>query len=92
MSKQKFLRQHPSPDDLNPVLQALWHDANDDWDTAHQIVQAIDSWQASWVHAYLHRKEGDVANAAFWYRRAGEPMPESPLDREWEDLVRQLSK
>ena len=49
-----------------PVLIALWHDGRGDWDAAHQVAQEIDDPTGAWVHAYLHRKEGDAANAAYW--------------------------
>lgn len=78
------------PDSLPPALQALWHDANGKWDRAHQIVQDIDSAEAAWVHAYLHRKEGDLGNARYWYRRAGHPEATASLDDEWEAIVADL--
>ena len=58
------------PASLPPPLRALWHDANGDWDAAHQVAQDIDDETGAWIHAYLHRKEGDLANAGYWYRRA----------------------
>ena len=79
-------RPQPGTGLAGPLL-ALWHDARGDWDRAHAIVQADASARAAHVHAYLHRKEGDLANAAYWYRRAGvEPAP-CPLDAEWRNLV-----
>ncbi len=59
----------------NDYFKALWHDLNGDWDTAHRIVQALDDPQANWIHAYLHRKEPDIWNAKYWYRRCGRPYP-----------------
>jgi hypothetical protein len=56
-------------------LEALWYDLHGDWDTAHQIVQSMDDAHAEWVHAYLHRKEPDIANAKYWYRRCRRPYP-----------------
>ena len=56
-------------------LLALWHDLNDDWDSAHRIVQVMSDPEAMWIHAYLHRKEPDIWNAKYWYRRAGKPYP-----------------
>jgi hypothetical protein len=71
----------------SPLLVALWHDARGDWERAHQITQEIDSAQAAWVHAYLHRKEGDAGNAAYWYRRAGQPVATDSLEQEWTRIV-----
>ncbi len=59
------------PPGLGPALQALWRDAKGDWDGAHPLAQVDESAAGCWVHAYLHRKEGDAGNAAYWYRRAG---------------------
>jgi hypothetical protein len=56
-------------------LRALWYDLNGDWDTAHTIVQVMSDVYAMWIHAYLHRKEPDIWNAKYWYRRSGKPYP-----------------
>lgn len=77
-----------NPPDLPPLLLALWHDAKGDWEAAHDIAQDIHTPEGSWLHAYLHRKEGDQWNAGYWYRQAGKPMPSGSLDAEWEQLVR----
>jgi hypothetical protein len=64
------------PDQLSSQhLAALWYDLHDDWDTAHRIVQEMDDSDAEWIHAYLHRKEPDIANANYWYRRSGHLNP-----------------
>jgi hypothetical protein len=60
-----------SPPSVPPLLQALWHDAKGDWDQAHQLAQDVSGADGAWVHAYLHRKEGDLSNARYWYRQAG---------------------
>ena len=73
-----------------PLLLALWHDARGDWERAHHITQDIESPEAAWVHAYLHRKEGDASNARYWYQRAVQPVASDSLDSEWERLVRAL--
>jgi hypothetical protein len=73
--------------DLAPPLQALWWAAKGDWDKAHQIVQDEDTADAAWVHAYLHRVEGDLSNAGYWYRQAGQPVAKDALEVEWERLV-----
>lgn len=78
------------PADASPSLQALWQTANGAWDAAHELVQADKSSEAAWVHAHLHRVEGDLSNAAYWYNRAGKPVCEAALDDEWADLVKAL--
>ena len=75
------------PRGLAAPLRALWHDARGDWKRAHEIVQAERSKAAERVHAYLHRKEGDLANADYWYARAGAERPRGRLETEWEELV-----
>lgn len=79
-----------APPPVDAALAALWHDARGDWDKAHQLAQDIDDATGAWVHAYLHRKEGDLANAAYWYRRAGKPVAGDPLDAEWLRIVEAL--
>jgi hypothetical protein len=78
------------PPDLTPALAGLWWDAKGDWKQAHELVQADESPEASLVHAYLHRKEGDQENAAYWYRRARKPVCREPLDAEWRRIVSDL--
>ncbi len=78
------------PAGLSRVLQALWHDANGDWDEAHRLAQEQDDQDGAWVHAYLHRKEGDPSNAAYWYRRAGRPVSSLSLDEEWREIAEAL--
>ena len=83
------------PDDLPPVksgplLRAMWHDAKGNWNSAHQIAQDIDTSEGAWVHAYLHRKEGDHSNASYWYHRAKQIKPSGSLEEEWEAIVRKL--
>ena len=75
-------RRQP-PGDLPPALTALWYDARGKWDRAHEIVQDEGGTEAAWVHAYLHRKEGDLSNAGYWYRRAKRPMPTGDVEEEW---------
>lgn len=79
-----------SPPDLTPLLEALWHDARGDWERAHRIAQDVTNGHGAWVHAYLHRKEGDVWNARYWYGRAGRPEAFDDLASEWERLVQAL--
>jgi hypothetical protein len=78
------------PDGLDLALQALWWDAKGDWDKAHQLADKRHDVNGSWVHAYLHRKEGDRGNAGYWYRHAGKAMPSSSLDAEWRSIVEAL--
>ena len=75
------------PADVSPALQALWYAAKGDWNKAHDITQPGGP-ELDWVHAYLHRVEGDLGNAGYWYRRAGKPVASVPLDDEWAALVR----
>ena len=75
---------------LAPPLAALWWAAKGDWDAAHRIVQDEGDTDSAWVHAYLHRVEGDLSNAGYWYGQAGQPVPEDSLDREWERIVSAL--
>ncbi len=74
------------PNDLVPPLKALWLEKQGDWDGAHDTVQA-NTPDDCWVHAYLHRREGDASNAAYWYRRAERPVSDATLDDEWQSLV-----
>lgn len=78
------------PDDISPLLQALLLDAAGDWDNAHRIAQGEGSEDGSWVHAYLHRVEGDLGNASYWYRSAGKTMPKMSVDEEWEYIAMAL--
>jgi hypothetical protein len=78
------------PAGLPPALRALWHDARGNWDEAHRIAQDVDDETGAWVHAYLHRKEGDAGNAAYWYRRAGKPAARDPLEAEWDRIATAL--
>ncbi len=74
--------------DLAPMLQALWHLRKGDWNKAHAIVQAREEEQSSaWVHAHLHRVEGDLSNAGYWYGRAGKKAVRTELEEEWKLLV-----
>jgi len=81
--------------DLAPPLAALWWAAKGDWDQAHRIVQDASSREAAWVHAYLHRVEGDLGNASYWYRQAGQPVARTELTKdelkaEWQQIASAL--
>jgi len=78
------------PPQLSEPLRSLWWDKKGDWDTAHTIAQKIPTVQGSTVHAYLHREEGVLWNADYWYSRAGRPRPDMPLDEEWARLVEEM--
>jgi hypothetical protein len=78
------------PAGLSKPLQALWREAHGDWSGAHRIVQSDKSKAAAAVHAYLHRKEGDLENANYWYARAERERPRGNLGKEWETLVTAL--
>lgn len=73
--------------DFSEQLKALWWDANDHWEKAHDIAQDLDSKDGAWIHAYLHRKEGDLSNARYWYHQAGKATYEGPLQEEWRQLA-----
>jgi hypothetical protein len=78
------------PPDISPLLRALWHDANGNWDEAHRLAQDVDDKAGAWVHAYLHRKEGDLSNASYWYRQAGKPVAADSVDEEWNRIATEL--
>lgn len=80
----------PPPPGLSGALLALWHDARGDWTAAHEAAQGDETANGAWVHAYLHRKEGDVGNAAYWYRRAGRPLSRAGLEAEWDQIAADL--
>jgi hypothetical protein len=76
------------PPELSHALRALWWDAKGDWDKAHKCAQQDEESAAGvWVHAYLHRKEGDLSNAGYWYGRAGRPVATTPLETEWATIA-----
>ena len=81
----------PAPAGLSRALGALWHDGRGDWEGAHACAQADGSRDGAWVHAYLHRKEGDAGNAAYWYARAGRavPAPGVTFAAEWAAMARE---
>jgi hypothetical protein len=79
----------PAPG-LDAPLAALWWAAKGGWDQAHKIVQDEETTEAAWVHAYLHRVEGDLGNAGYWYRRAAKPVATGSLEAEWEQMVAKL--
>jgi hypothetical protein len=84
------LREKDAPRGIGRAVEGLWWDAKGDWDKAHDCAQAQDDRDGAWLHAYLHRKEGDAENAAYWYRRAGRPAATGAPAREWEAIARAL--
>ena len=84
--KQSLSGSSP-PAEVSPYLQSMWYDAKGDWNKAHSVIQNIEDKKAAWVHAYLHRKEGDIGNADYWYRRAGKSRPNDSLENEWQNIV-----
>ena len=86
----KSLGAADPPNGLTPALRGLWWDAKGDWARAHECAQVDESQAGSWVHAYLHRKEGDLDNAAYWYRRAGKPVSDAALEEEWQSILKEL--
>jgi hypothetical protein len=87
---RKSLEDTTPPAGLTLALAGLWWDGKDDWRRAHQSAQQDEGLESSWVHAYLHRKQGDQGNAAYWYRRAGKPVCREPLEAEWLNIVKAL--
>jgi hypothetical protein len=76
--------------EFDGALLALWWDGKGEWGKAHEIAQDVAGADGAWVHAYLHRKEGDVGNAGYWYRRAGRDVARGDFKMEWEVMVREL--
>lgn len=93
MTLQQFrdsLSRDEPPRDLSAPLAGLWWDAKGDWVRAHESAGQDEGPAGSWVHAYLHRKEGDQSNARYWYGRADRPPSQHPLDEEWAEITAAL--
>ena len=93
MTLQEFresLRQSQLPPGLSFALAGLWWDAKENWKQAHESAQQDEGPAGSWVHAYLHRKEGDSSNAGYWYERAGKAVPKTSLEQEWLEIAESL--
>jgi hypothetical protein len=84
------LKTKAPPAGASAALQALWWAANDNWDRAHQIVMSADDQDCAWVHAYLHRLEGDLDNAKYWYRQARRKPATQELSAEWSEIIAAL--
>ncbi len=97
MTKAEFIdsiRYTTPPAELDKLILSLWYDAKGDWQRAHEIIQDIAGKAASWIHAYLHRKEGDFINAKYWYMKAQKDMPEFEFDleAEWNNILDSLEE
>lgn len=90
--QQSVARDAAPPAGASLPLQALWHDARGDWERAHTCAQEDAGRDGSWVHAYLHRKEGDIGNAGYWYSRARRPAVDAKvsLEGEWAEIAQEL--
>jgi len=84
--KDTLKNENPATN-LSAQLKALWYDGKGDWNKAHHEVDHLNDRSSAHIHAYLHRKEGDVFNANYWYRKAEQPQSNVSLDEEWEQLV-----
>ena len=84
---KQSLAENDPPVDTSIYAQALWYEGKGDWNKAHELIQDLPDKSAAWIHAYLHRKEGDVWNADYWYNRAGRKRPSVSLDEEWEQIA-----
>ncbi|MEO9893070.1 hypothetical protein [Aurantibacter sp.] len=89
---QLSLNSETPPKNWPDSLKALWFDAKDDWESSHNIAQDMYNTMGSWIHAYLHRKEGDEFNAGYWYRKAGKPFPKLSLAEELKEIVEYVLK
>jgi hypothetical protein len=85
--KESLVADNPPPA-ASVYLQSLWYDAKRNWNKAHELIQDIPDKDASWIHGYLHRKEGDIWNADYWYTKAGKKRPNVSLQEEWEQIVK----
>ncbi len=83
----KTLEQENPDGDWPEGLKSLWHDAKGNWEASHNIAQDMHNTMGSWIHAYLHRKEGDDWNAGYWYRQAGKYFPNTSLEEELREMV-----
>jgi len=89
---ERAISEASPPAGLGPSLEAMWWAAKGDWNRAHKVVQDESGRDAAWVHAYLHRVEGDLDNAGYWYRQAGRSVASGPLQAEWETIANALLK
>jgi len=93
MNYETFIRSiqnRSKPEGISPYLEAMYEDGIGNWDAAHELAQDHTGELGNWIHAYLHRKEGDIGNAGYWYSRAGRSMPDASLAEEWEEITRHI--
>ncbi|MBC8256810.1 MAG: hypothetical protein H8E85_05815 [Candidatus Marinimicrobia bacterium] len=83
-------KEDAPPQSLSESLQAMWHAQKGDWETAHNIAQNIKTEFGSWIHAYLHRVEGDLSNAGYWYKRAGKPKFQGSTEAEADEIINSI--
>lgn len=88
----KSIKEETSPEGLSEPLQAMWHARKGNWDKAHNIAQSIGTELGSWIHAYLHRVEGDLSNADYWYKRVGKPPHSGSTEAEADEIVNSIFK
>ncbi|HET7119401.1 MAG TPA: hypothetical protein VFI29_23095 [Hanamia sp.] len=87
ISFKESLSENKPPQNISLYLKALWYEGKGEWKKAHELIQDVDDSKAAWIHAFLHRKEGDVSNADYWYHRAGKKRPTISLEKEWDEIV-----
>ena len=87
---EQSLTTDTPPAEASIYLQALWYDRKGNWNKSHELIQDLPDKDAAWIHAYLHRKEGDTWNADYWYRKAGRKRPSVSLEEEWEQISAEL--
>ena len=85
-----IVQEASPPGKLGPALAALWYERRGEWNRAHELAQKTSGKEGAWIHAYLHRKEGDETNAGYWYRLTGRAPSGSELDEEWAQIARAL--
>ena len=84
------IENNEEPTNQPLYIQALWYDAKGNWQHAHSLIDSLDDKNSCWVHAYLHRKEGDISNANYWYGRAQKQRPPNSLQEEWNTIAMSL--
>jgi len=89
-SFKESLSANGPPENSSVYLKSLWFDAKGEWHKAHTLIQDVEDKNAAWIHAYLHRKEGDISNADYWYHRAGKQRQDISLEKEWEQIIAAL--
>ena len=91
MKLEEFIQQNSQQiKGYSLALQALWHDYQNDWHSSHKLIDRESDRDCAWVHAYLHRQEGDLGNARYWYRRSGKPESKLSLNQERQQITRAL--